>query len=78
MNKVIETEYCEVCEEEKKKKEIIVTVEHQWGEKRIKPVPESKDGQLILRLTGRKTYSDNDIDTLKQLGYTIRTKAETL
>ena len=59
-------------------KEIIVTVEHQWGEKRFKPVPESRDGQLILRLTGRKTYSDNDIDTLKKLGYTIRTKAETL
>ena len=59
-------------------KEIIVTVEHQWGEKRIKPVPESRDGQLILRLTGRKTFSDNDIEIAKRLGYTFTIKAETL
>ena len=78
MNKVIEKLYCAVCEEEKKKKEIIVTVEHQWGEKRIKPVPESRDGQLILRLTGKKTFSDNDIEIAKRLGYTFNIKAETL
>ena len=59
-------------------KEIIVTVEHQWGEKRIKPVPESRNGQLILRLIGKKTFSDRDIEIVKRLGYTFTIKAETL
>ena len=59
-------------------KEIIVTIEHQWGEKRINPVPESRDGQSLLQLTGKKTFSDWDIEIAKRLGYTFTIKAETL
>ena len=59
-------------------KEIIVTRVHQWGNELLIPIAESIEGQLILQLTNKKSFSDREVEIVKRLGYVVRTIGETL
>jgi len=51
-------------------KEIIVKVKSVYGNDLIYPV--CNDSQLFASFKGTKTLSVNDLDYIKQLGYTVK------
>jgi len=48
---------------------IEIEVKSNYGNKAIYPVNET--GKLFLKLTNRKTFTDNDIKVLQKLGYVV-------
>ena len=59
-------------------KVIVVTKTSIYGIERIYPVKECDLGQMILKLTGRQTLTDSDIETLEEYGFTLTTQPETI
>ena len=55
---------------------ITVDIRSNYGVEAIYPTCEA--GKLMLQLTGRKTFTRNDISVLKQLGYAIVVKQPVL
>ena len=49
--------------------EITVTVKSVFGTDTVYPADET--AQLFTKLTGRKTFTPNDMRTIRQLGYTV-------
>ena len=50
--------------------EILVTIRSVYGNTMVYPT--CGKAQLLARLTGKKTFSPADIDTIKALGYRVR------
>ena len=56
--------------------EFIVNIRNVFGNERIFPICES--ALLIAKLIGRKTFSRNDIEIIKKLGFSVSVEAQTL
>jgi len=59
-------------------KVIVVTKTSTYGIERFYPVKECILGQMILELTGRRTLTDSDIETLGRYGFRVVTQPETI
>ena len=55
---------------------ILVEIKNNYGVKCVYPVNET--GKLFAELSGKKTFSQNDIKIIKELGYTFEVKEQTL
>ncbi len=51
---------------------IFVTVENVYGRRTIRP--ECELSRVFCRLLKQKTLTDEDVKTIKELGYEIKTK----
>lgn len=51
-------------------KRILFTRKQVWGNELLYPA--CKDGILLLKLTGRKTFTQDDFRTIRELGYEVR------
>lgn len=49
---------------------ILFKRQNVWGNELLYPM--NKQGQLLLSLSGRKTFTKNDFEIYKQLGYIIK------
>ncbi len=56
--------------------QITVKVKNVYGVDRIYPVCEK--AKLFLELTGNKTFSGLDIETIKRLGFEVLTETPTI
>lgn len=50
---------------------IKVNIVNQFGNERIFPVEGDTPAELLTRLTGKKTLDRNDIEIIKELGFTV-------
>ena len=50
--------------------EVYINIKEVYGNTLIYPVNDT--ASLLLRLTGKKTFSPHDLNTLKLLGYEIK------
>jgi len=55
---------------------ILLKAKSVYGKVLIYPVCEQS--LLLISLTGKKTFDDRDLSTIKKLGYLIEWKAETV
>ena len=55
-------------------REIMIKVKSVYGNDLIYPI--CSNGKLFLRLTGKKTFSVDDIQAIKDLGYLFKTNHE--
>lgn len=52
------------------KMELRVVIKNVYGNKMIYPI--SYNAELLSKLIKKKTFSDNDVEILKELGYTFK------
>ena len=50
--------------------ELRVVIKNVYGNKMIYPI--SYNAELLSKLIKKKTFSDNDVEILKELGYTFK------
>jgi hypothetical protein len=55
---------------------ILLKAKSVYGKVLIYPLCEQS--LLLISLTGKKTFDDRDLSTIKKLGYSIEWKAETV
>jgi len=51
-------------------KELLVKVKSIYGIDKV--YPECEEGQLLAQLTGKKTFTNDNLGLLKKLGYTFK------
>ena len=49
---------------------ILFKRQNVWGNELLYPM--NKQGELLLSLTGRKTFNKNDFEIFRQLGYIVK------
>jgi hypothetical protein len=54
--------------------ELIVTVEHHYGERRV--YPECDKSRLLANIANKMTLTEATIELIKDLGYTFKVKSE--
>jgi hypothetical protein len=54
--------------------ELIVTVEHHYGERRV--YPECDKSRLLANIANKMTLTEPTIELIKDLGYTFKVKSE--
>lgn len=51
---------------------IVLTIKNVYGVSKVYPAPGNRTAELFAALTGNKTFSPQDIATIKALGFEIQ------